>query len=191
MLKLPQAVEPEYCDDCGPRNNNSRAVFAGNLQVASVKNRLARTPKAVDAVRVLKKWRNGVDWGTLKKPSSYSLELVVMQAAATSESSLAQKAVTAAPAVPLASPTTGTLRQLLVSAFNEMAKLAAKSTAHRNLPDVAAPSNNVANSLSDEEVWTRLGELCKAELGTAARVHPGPPAHASASKSQATKKRVV
>jgi hypothetical protein len=151
------------------------AVFTGNLQVTSVQERLARAPQAVDAVRVLKKWRNGVDWGTLKKPSSYFLELVVMQAAATSESesSLAQTAVTAAPAVPLVSPATGTLRRLLVSAFNKMAKLAAKSTAHRHLPDVAAPSNNVAKSLSDE-VWTRLGELCEAELGTVARVHCTP-----------------
>lgn len=119
-------------------------------------------PLAVDAVRVLKKWRNGSDWQGLKKPPSYFLELVVLR--------LGTKLKLGAPGhVGKAGAETPvpTLKKVLLEAFKMMSTMAV-SPPKRRVFDVADSTNNVADRLSDP-LWTRMDVLCKAELAQAAK----------------------
>lgn len=116
-------------------------------QVALMKKKL--TPRAVEAVRVLKKWRNGIPWEEHKKPSSYFLELAALKA---------WKGLKAGPKGEWAP----SLPRLLLTCFEGMLKMAQRP-GKRVLLDVAQPSNNVAGTLSDA-VWSILGRVCEQEV---------------------------
>ncbi len=114
----------------------------------SVKKALSKPSQAPSVIRLLKKWRNERDWGGDKKPTSYFLELVVLRAAQD-------------PKVDKHS-----LRALTLASLNVILKLEKKAPRKRILPDLAAPTNNVANTVS-EPVWRRLAKYCKDEVASA------------------------
>jgi hypothetical protein len=128
-------------------------------QVAVVKKKLEsfKFPAAVDAIRVLKKWRNGVEWQGEKKPSSYLLELVVL-------------AVCKAAKTGSKSEWHPPLRSLLLAAFELLLKMAQRPR-KRVLLDVACPANNVAGSVRDR-VWGILERECGAEVARARAAYP-------------------
>jgi hypothetical protein len=118
------------------------------LQVHAVKDALARTPIALPVIRLLKKWRNEREWGEDKKPTSYFLELVVLRAVQDPEVDK------------------HSLRALTLASFYVMLDLKRTRPSKRHLPDLAAPTNNVANTVS-EPVWRRLAKYCKDEVASA------------------------
>ncbi len=115
-----------------------------------LKSQFTASPAAVQAVRVLKKWRNGQDWRGAKKPPSFFLELVVLQALAKGKKS----------------KTANTLRCVLERALHAILGMA-EDPGKRVLYHERDPSNNVAASVAPP-AWSVLLTQCRGELVKAA-----------------------
>jgi hypothetical protein len=131
-----------------------------------VKACLVECEHAQPAIRVLKKWVKSKVWETghvpaagagvsgpaasktLKKPTSYLLELVVFQVCR---------------ALASAGSTTVTLLSVLTVSFEVLLALATMSPQSRSVRDLACPTNNVARGVQ-EPVWALLAAYCRVEL---------------------------